>query len=347
MLSFKSVKLRLDPWATEYDTAFHVEESLEFSRASIDSDIELQQWEGIRPDPGEFSFSELLFIDGSRRTEARVLLEDELKQLAFGAIGSFGVGVVSCCPRQSRLAHFVALEPLGITAIRRICSLSSGYSLPGFNLLTKFKHYLGSLHYSVEPTDQKEADAVIRQLQFKMLEAERLLASRLSSEFPAALIVTDGPRPKMGGQAENVVGYVKTMHAFPLAESYLARVRELEEGQRSPLYLVTNNDKSQQLFEFFLRLRDPRPWLYSFAGMVRLQLPAGSKPKDRLADAIALANSLTYLLPKFATKQHQDPRAPQQLLPIRALEAELKRKMGNPQMVRRRLTEYFSQSSEG
>jgi hypothetical protein len=125
----------LDPWATEYDTAFHVEESLEFSRASIDSGVEMEHWQGIRPTSGELSFSELLFMDGSRRTEARVLLEDNLKQLAFGAIGTFGVGVVSCCPKHSRFAHFVELEPLGFTAIRRICSLSSGYSLPGFELV--------------------------------------------------------------------------------------------------------------------------------------------------------------------------------------------------------------------
>ncbi len=346
MLSFSSVKLRLDPWATEYDTAFHVEDSLEFSRASIDAGIEMLDWQGIKPKSEVLSFNEILFIDGSRRTEARVLLEDDLKQLAFGAIGTFGVGVVSCCPKLSRVAKFVELEPLGFSSIRRLCSLSSGYSLPGFDLVSKFKHHLGSLSYMVEATDKKEADAVVRQLQFKMLEAERQLASRLSSEFPDALIIADGPRPKIGGQAENVVGYVKTMHAFPLGEEHLVSVRELEEGQRSPLYLVSNNDKSQQLFEFFLRLRDPRPWLYSFAGMVRLQLPAGSKPEERLPEAIALADALTFLLPKFATKQHQDPRAPQQLLPIRALETELKRRMGNSQMVRRRLTEYFSQSTD-
>ncbi|MCA9837877.1 MAG: hypothetical protein KC422_13250 [Trueperaceae bacterium] len=340
------MKLRLDPWATEYDTAFYVEDLPEVNRASIDAQVETTDWQGISPMARAFPFDELLFIDGSRRTEARVLLEDDLKQVAFGAVGTFGVGVVSCCPNQSRLSYFVELEPLGFTSIRRLCTLSSGYSLPGFEVVSRFKKHLGQLSYSVESTAKKEADAVVRQLQFKMLQTEQQLASRLCESYPKALIVADGPRPKMG-YAPNVVGYVKTMHVLPLAEEQIATVRELEEGQRSPLYLISNNDKSQQLFEFFLRLRDPRPWLYSFAGMVRLQLAAGSRPEERLPEAIQLADSLTTLLPRFATKQHQDPRAPQQLLPIRALEAELKRKMGHPQMVRRRLTEYFSQTSEG
>lgn len=339
------MKLRLDPWATDYDTAFHAEEMPE-TRASILSDIEYQDWQALSPKPQDLAFDQLLFIDGSRRTEARVLLEDERKQLAFGAIGSFAIGVVSCCPKQSRRAEFLNLETvLGFSSIRRLCALSSGYAIPSFTLLSRFAHQLGQLHYSIESTEHKEADAVVRQLQFKMLEAERLLAARLSEHFVSSLVISDGPRPKMG-YAPNVIGYVKTMHVIPLAEAQLASVRNLEQGQRSPLYLVTNNDKSQQLFEFFLRLRDPRPWLYSFAGMVRLQLPASSKPEEKLGDAIKLADWLSSLLPRFATKQHQDPRAPQQLLPIRALEAELKRKMGHPQLIRRRLTEYFSLSAD-
>ena len=340
------MKLRLDPWATEYDTAFHVEETEEVSRASIKTHLELETWQTINPREETLEFDSLIFIDGSRRTEARVLLEDDLKQVAFGAVGTFGIGAVNCCPKHSREARFIDLDvEASFTSINRICTLSGGHDAPSFDIVSDLSQKLGSLHYVVESTPEKDADAVLRRLQFKMLEAERLLASKLTSVFPDALVISDGPRPKMGLNP-NVVGYLKTMHVLALGEEELKVVRDLDEGQRSPLYLVENNDKSQQLFEFFLRLRDPRPWLYSFAGMVRLQISAGSKPEERLEDAIRLANWLSILLPRFATKQHQDPRAPQQLLPVRALEAELRRKMGHSQIVRRRLTEYFSLSAD-
>ncbi len=340
------MKLRLDPWATEYDTAFYVEETEESSRASIKPEIELETWQAINPKEEALEFDSVIFIDGSRRTEARVLLEDDLKQVAFGAVGTYGIGAVSCCPSQSREARFIDLDvEAAVKPINRICTLSGGYDAPSFDIVSELSQKLGNLHYTVDSTPEKDADAVLRRLQFKMLESERLLASKLTSVFPNALVISDGPRPKMGLNP-NVVGYLKTMHVLSLGEDELKIVRNLEEGQRSPLYLVENNDKSQQLFEFFLRLRDPRPWLYSFAGMVRIQISAGSKPESRIDDAIKLANWLAVLLPRFATKQHQDPRAPQQLLPIRALESELRRKMGHPQIVRRRLTEFFSQSAD-
>ncbi len=337
------MKLRLDPWGIDYDTAFHAENE-EATRVNVKIKLEYETWQAVTPKNEALSYSSILFIDGSRRTEARVLLEDDSKQVAFGAVGTYGIGAVDCCTKHTRQARFVDLEnEVGVSAINRLCTLSGGYDAPSFDIPSKLGQRLGDLSYRVESTEEKDPEAVLRKLQFEMLVAERKLASRLLDAFPEGLIVSDGPRPKIGFH-ERLVGYLKTMYVLPLGEDELKVVRELEEGQRSPLYLVENNDKSQQLFECFLRLRDPRPWLYSFAGMVRLQLAAGNKPEERLESAVMQADALCVLLPKFATKQHQDPRAPQQLLPIRALETELRRKMGNPQIIRRRLTEHFSQT---
>ncbi len=140
----------------------------------------------------------------------------------------------------------------------------------------------------------------------------------------------------------NILGYVKTIQKVKINTAQLAVVQRLEQGERSPLYVINPGSAQQQYFEWFMRLRDPRPWLYSLAGIVRLQAYAGPDPDARLEDAINLANWLTLTLPKLASRQHQDPRAPQQLLPIRALEAELHRRMGNHAVVRRRITRYLS-----
>ena len=335
--------LRLDPWAAEYNTAYFAEEATPDETVHVDPHVEADMWRPISPKSLDSLYEDLFFTDGSRRVEARVLLEDERKQIAFGAIGTFGIGVVSCCSKGSRKACFVDLErEVNVRGVRRICTLSGGHTLASFDVISSLKGQLGQLNYTVVSTEERDADAVVRRIQFEMLNAERALASSLTDYFPNSLVLSDGPRPRIGN-APNVVGYIKTHHTLPLESEHLEIVRQLEEGQRSPLYLVRDGDKSQAVFEWFLRLRDPRPWLYSFAGIVRLQAYAGSQPEETLERTCHLADWLSTLLPRFATRQHQDPRAPQQLLPVRALESELGRKMGNAQIVRRRIMQYISQ----
>ena len=336
------MQLRLDPWAAEYNTAYFAEEMTPDETTHVDPHVEVDTWRPVSPKSSESLYGDLFFTDGSRRVEARVLLEDERKQIAFGAIGTFGIGVVSCCSKGSRKACFVDLErEVNVRGVRRICTLSGGHSLASFDIISALKGQLGQLNYAVVSTEERDADAVVRRIQFEMLNAERGLASSLTDCFPNGLILTDGPRPRIGN-VPNVVGYIKTHHTLPLENDKLEVVRSLEEGQRSPLYLISNGDKSQKVFEWFLRLRDPRPWLYSFAGVVRLQAYAGSNPEETLERVCHLADWLSTLLPRFATRQHQDPRAPQQLLPVRALEAELGRRMGNAQIVSRRIMQYIS-----
>ena len=93
--------------------------------------------------------------------------------------------------------------------------------MPTFVFESQLKHRLGRLEYAVETTEERDADAVVRRIQFAMLRAEGKLASRLISSHPDALIVTDGPLPRMGF-VRNMVGYVKTIHQVPITEDQLA-----------------------------------------------------------------------------------------------------------------------------
>ena len=337
-----ALKLRLDPWATEYNTSYFAEQISETAAENVDTSIELAEWQAIVPkrDLNDFLYERLIFIDGSRRIEARVLLENEEEQVAFGALASYGVGAVDCCPRQTRVAKFVDLQELGINTTERVCVVGRGQQHENFEVLPRLNSQLGQLKYKTVITEEEDPEAVVRKLQNEMLEAERNLASNLAANYDDALIISDGPRPKVS--AGSVIGYVKTIHKMSISKKELMVVRNLEQGQRSPVYLITGDDRSKQIFEWFLRLRDPNPWLFTLAGMVRLQAHAGPNPQKRLEEVVALADYLAMLLPKFASKQHQDPRAPQQLLPVRGLEAELRRNMGNSQIIRRRITEYLS-----
>ena len=338
------MKLRLDPWAAEYNTAFHADTSAHTEKTNVNASFEVAQadWHAIKPPESHILWDDLLFLDGSRRIEARVLLENEQAEVAFGALGTYGVGVVSCCANLSRRATFIDLHAHGMQNVNRICVLSSGHSLPDFKLLPNMRSQLGQLEYRVVSSSERDADAVIRRLQVEMLNAEQLLASRLVEAFPNALIICDGPRP-FGLKETNVIGYIKTIHDVKVGKSQLELIRQLEEGERSPIYLIETDDKQRQYFEWFLRLRDPRPWLYSLAGMVRLQAYAGANPEETFETAQIIADWSCLNLRAFASRQHQDPRAPQQLLPIRALENELGRRMGHPQVVRRRITQFLAQ----
>ena len=330
--------LRLDPWATEYNTAYHADVVSE-TKATVDAAIELslEDWRPLEPPRPDPHWRDLLFLDGSRRVEARVLLEDERQQVAFGALGTYGVGVVSCCCEGSRPARFE--EPESLWLIERICALSAGQTIEQF-VVEALSPCLGPLCYEVRATSERDADAVVRKLQVEMRDAEGRLAATLLESYPDALIICDGPRPFLGDEP-NVIGYVKTIHDPRVGPRELDVVRALAQGQRSPLYVV-GGEPERAYFEWFFRLRDPNPWLYSLAGMVRLQAYAGPDPAARLGEVQHLADWLCHALPRFASRQHQDPRAPQQLLPVRALEGELGRRMGHAQIVRRRIMQHLA-----
>lgn len=334
------MQLRLDPWAVEYNTAYHAEGAGD-GRTDVDTSVE-GPWGRLKPQRAETRWDDLYFLDGSRRIEARVLLEQDAAQVAFGALGSYGVGVVSCCAHKSRHATFLTGDET--LFVRRVCALSSGHMGANF-VLAETSSRLGALNYEVVGTPERDPEAVIRRLQQEMLDAEKKLASRLVSQNPAALIICDGPRPFLGSD-ENVIGYLKTIHDPKISETELSVVRSLEQGERSPLYLVKTRDADTSYFEWFLRLRDPRPWLYSLAGMVRLQAYAGPQWEGRLEATKNLADWSCLNLPEFASRQHQDPRAPQQLLPIRALEGELSRRMGSAQIIRRRVMQHLASFEE-
>src|SRR5512147_306719 len=71
------------------------------------------------------------------------------------------------------------------------------------------------------------------------------------------------------------------------------------------------------------------PW----AGVVRLECPADIPT----AEAIALANLSQLVMPRYASCEYKDTRAPQNLVPVAGLERELRRRLGNPVLLSRAL----------
>jgi len=67
--------------------------------------------------------------------------------------------------------------------------------------------------------------------------------------------------------------------------------------------------------------------------VVRLECSADLPP----AAAIRLADQAARLLPQLASSPHKDARAPQNLVPIGGLERELRRRLGDRELLYRAL----------
>ena len=61
--------------------------------------------------------------------------------------------------------------------------------------------------------------------------------------------------------------------------------------------------------------------------------------RDRVGvdEAVRLAELTTSVIPRFVPSRNRDPRAPQNLVPIGALEHHLRRGLGDTRLIHRRL----------
>ncbi len=329
-------RLRFDPWTADYTGAYVADPAVE-AEAPVDIDVEVPggEWHALEAS-GTAAFDELIFIDGSRRMDARVQVESENGTFrAHGGLGTTAVGAVAV--RTGQRAEFVP-----DLRAERWCFTGAGQRQQPITLKAAGGH-LGDLHYLPVTVADTDPDAILQALQNTMRDQEANLAASLLLAHPDALLVLDGPLPREAG-ADRMVGYVKTTSIQRLAAPQLEIASQLQAGQRTPIYVAGTGGSRH--FEWILRLRDPAPWFYSLAGTVRLQVavPAGTHGlTDFVREVAAWSCSV---LPRFSSLAHQDPRAPQQLLPVRALEAELKRHMGDGLLLRRRIVrDYFAENS--
>jgi hypothetical protein len=88
-----AMRFSVDGWDPSYGMSLEVEEQLGESTARVETGVELPdgQWRAIDPDPAAVLPPALLFVDGVRRIEARVWIDDEVPGGGGGA-GAGGAG---------------------------------------------------------------------------------------------------------------------------------------------------------------------------------------------------------------------------------------------------------------
>ncbi len=324
----------VDAWDPTYGSSVESAEASADSTATVTVNVEREakDWSPVSPspvtDPGA-----VLFVDGVRRIEARIWIEQPpLVDTVTGEVlgdadavmalcASYASGAVCCCPTGK--AHLSSLESrrgLFTTAVNA-ANVTTTAGVYGVNV-------------APDDPDANLAALLSEALQRKLADLEVIVAANARNDLVAHgvpvdsdLLVIDGP---LRGRTHlpRALGYIKSHRTSYLPPPLHAMVSRLEAGQRTPVFLMGT---SWDRHSWYLRLpcSPGAPW----AGVVRVEC-AADLPS---VEAVALANLSQAVLPRYASSEYKDPRAPQNLVSVSGLERELRRRLGNQALLSRAL----------
>ena len=313
--------LYVENWAPEYGAPIEHDPSLAPSESVIDASVETTAWEPIIPDPSVADgVDSVCFVDGVRRVDARLTL-DEPEGPIPGLCGSLGVGA-------THWDRTVPKSTFGNVKIERLAVIGSGRKID--------VPPAGNLSYESVSVPGDDPSELVRHFHNRMRKAEAVLSAELAAE--GHLVVADGPINEL--RPQSVIGYIKTHRVNYLGPEETETVRRLTAGARTPIFLMDGHIYAR--YSWYLKLADI-PGGHTWSGVVRCEVPASLG----LEQATIYADIAAVLLPQTAPPLHVDPRAPQNLVPIGALERELRRNLGDPGLVYRALRETIGQSTNG
>ena len=314
--SFADFDVRIDPWAVEYGSETPTEFQADEETVDLDVTVErpAEAWGPITP---EFDgpLPELAVVDGVRRMEARLVVSTGGRTL-HGALGAYGVGVVHC--REGRATF-------GEEIRGRLLIFGSGHILPAPVTVSP------GLVYDARSVAEDDPDAPLRGLHREMRIVEEQLARRLADD-ERVLVLADGPLSIGDNTAGRVVGFVKRLFKMYLGPEQLPVLRALTCGTRTPVFLIRSAGRFAR-YSWFIRIANRLRVESDLTGLVRLEVSEGVG----VDEAIRLAELTTSVIPRFVPSRSRDPRAPQNLVPIGALEQHLRRGLGDTRLIHRRL----------
>lgn len=304
-------RIHVEGWAPEYGSPLQADESLG-DEDRVDETVEVAgSWQPIAGvDDG---VAAVAFVDGVRRIDARLTLEEGEGLPVSGICGTYGVGSVlwDRSVPASEVTHAV---------VDRVAIFGSGKGAP-------MPAISPELSYRTESIAESDPSGLIQSLHGQMRKAEAKLSEDLAKE--GQFVVADGPINDLS--ATEKVGFVKTHRRPYLSDERIGIVAALGAAERTPMFLIGAGGAYPR-YSWYFRLADLDHG-HAWTGIARAEV---SSHLD-LATAKRMANRVTAVLPAVASEPHIDPRAPQNLVPIAALERELRRRMGDPAFVYREL----------
>jgi uncharacterized protein len=314
------VVMRLDPWPADYESALQLPSAAEAPPPAVDTTVETTAFLARRPEPAARA-ERLLFVDGVRRVEQRLLI-DGPRGTVFGLLGSLAVGAVE----TAAMARVVSAR------VRRVICSGDGMLLDPFEGV--LRHGPARLCFDPVAAAENTPMAPLAALQNEMRREEGLLAIELAAS--GAPVLLDGPLSFVSPAAGAVLGIVKRLQQIYLPAREAALLPALEVGERTPLFLIAHARHPR--YSCYLRLARGRAIDAALAGLIRIEADTtlGLDETVRLADLAARE------LPRFASDAAHDPRAPQNLYPVGGLEVRLRHLMGDAFVIRRAIERYMA-----
>ncbi len=319
------MRFLLDSWRSDHAFPYDPEDTLEEPPAEVDVTVEApaHEWAPIRP--AAEPFPTVRFVDGVQASDAVLWIADPDRDHPVpGLAGSFAAGVLRCSAAGAELER-VEIDRGVFSDARSLGAIIAG------NLT--WRPFIRMDH---EPDGLRDRLGIARR---KLEDA----VGRLTTPDPAgpaheadSLVVYDGllhtgPRPAAA------VGLAKRAYRVYLPPPLDDLPRHLAGGERSPLFAVTRrsgDDASRTRYSCYLALADPQPPAVADPGSCVARIEMAFPPGTAVTAMTAFADRVAATLPAYASEPHADPRAPQNLAPIRSLEQELRRLLGRPDVIR-------------
>ena len=305
-------RLTIDPWEPGYGGSIELDEDGDLVPVVADFDVEPVAWAPQVPDELPTP-PRCAFVDGVRRVDVRLFAstdETEVHALA----GSWAVG-----------AAWNADPPfIDHVTVRRDLIVGGGMDHP--DLLAP----LGSTEivFTFSGVDEEGAHAPLVALQNNMRKGEAELAKTVLASGNADLVLLDGPLTYFSANGP-LVGVIKRQNRMYLQGDRAGILERLTPGTRTPLFRL--GEQRLERYTWYTRIARGRPIDGVRTGILRIEVSAEVGRKE----AIRLADTVSALLPRFASHAWHDPRAPQNLYPVSQLEHVLRHRLGDPMLVRR------------
>jgi hypothetical protein len=301
----------VEAWDPDFGTGGDAE-ALDASTDVVRADVEvpLGQWRAIRPTSSPAQ-GVVYFVDGVRRIDARIWVTDGGRVLP-GSCATVAAGAVACTPGHAEVRDVQVLRAVFTPPAESASSIG-----------TDAGEYV---HVAVKTGSPEDLYLGIHE---QMTELE---TRTIPPAAPDDLIVFDGPL--RGRAVARAIGLIKTQHVQYLDEREQLVVSGLDEGERTPLFVIGTSSFAR--WSWYLRLPGPRT--HGWAGVVRCEMAAGTDlPVERPDQATELADLVSATLPRYASEPHKENRAPQNLYPIKGLEQALRRRLGDQRLLQRAL----------
>lgn len=314
------MKFSVDPWDPSYGASVDTELLRSGVEVRVDVERPADEWAPVAPDPAAREPEAVLFVDGVRRTDAQVWVDDD-GHVTPALCASYAAGVVCCCPDGG--AHLLGPQ------VRRGLFAAAG---SGADIVTGAGTYRFSHVTPRAGVDPGQVLSQAVQVAMGAVELDVAAAARAEHGVTGDLLVVDGP---LRGRTHlpRAVGFVKTHTTSYLPPELDAVVAALPAGYRTPVFGLGDpgGELLRRRLTWYLRLPCPpgSPW----AGIARVECSA----EVPVTEAVALASQSQATLVRYASVAYKDSRAPQNLYPIAGLERALRRRLGEPALLYRAL----------